>query len=1640
MSSLTLIIGRQVFEVRVSSEEQAVYIQDRISDLSKEKLSTAMAEVIDGRADIPGHVRLDRVTIDLGRVSKAEFEQRLLEAVKNKLEELLRKEASALPAADRPELEALRFFLQQGRFPWWLPSGGSDVLERLLEDLYAHNPSGLKRTLQQFRSDERIRTRILAQFPTVHLQRIVSLLWPGTLNRHGAFLDDLLDRFRTGAASAEQTERRFRRSLIDYLWRSNGRFSPSKFERELSRPAATAESETLLRRFEDFLKRGDEEARQILLAILPQSIPRSILDRLSLDDLRSLLGLYRPDVRPELETQYREWMEVLQALEPRQLPVALAERRFLYLSLDQKATPRLVARSFLDYLASEWGAHPADMREWVLAVRSAGKGRLSTWLREPTGVDEGAADLLRFLRTGLFQPSARYPHQLDLEVDLREKLQGKSGRLAAQIRPLWLATGLHPRALTALPADLLPRLGKLLWESTWQQVLELKSAMRSVAGPTAGLDRLVDEQALRLGRARGSASERLTALLQQVLAAVAETSPRTLDDLFARLGSGLPTHWKAPLDQIDLQQLPRSRKGAEAPWQLLSEFLQTGAFRSRPPFRRFSDLVRRLRDLLAEEPEQLRERLRPAWTEGRLSPRALRQLPLEVLRQLGGLLTGRQDEFVQRPRKRFSAPEPGATGTSPGREGLLEMFRSFLRHGVWSEEGEDDFFSRLDRALLWLAERRDPGLKALLRSEQHSVARQDQYLSRLSLETQDAIMELLAGEEWGRLESLLRDLRIVHWDLPWTTDPVRLEQRVNQVILRFLLQRYELAVDVLVEELISELTEIAGRSSEEVWSVYQATVGELREEGLLESELPAFLLLTRPVVPPENGPDDREAIADFLRLGSVSAVRPDWSAREVENALLALIDARPRAARDLLRELGREPVAIQRLIDHFGRTTLDRIIAWLSQGALPELQALVGDLDRLEKHSQAGRTDMADLLRTQLLSALLTRSFLKIDLREEMRKLLGEVAAREEQALPQLLTELAGYAEAEDYSYLLRESLAILERSLSTSELTAIGEYLEAKSEEAWKRSELSRTLQSLADRLAVSSAEREPPFWIGPVGDAVDSVIREVERPGSDEFAAAWRTFWPQLRSREALVRAMSEKQTAALLQALAGAYGDFGNTYLEVVAGIDGGSDAELEVAARLELLAYLSRRPEVASEELVGELTRDLAARRGLDAADLLARLREEADRRASAGELRFFRLREILQELEPDSIPIAEAVGRTKEEEPEQPAPPEQYADRLRLQLEALQYFLQYGAFRPEHPALTAAEWEKRQRQWIDRHPGLMAELYRNSLAVEAAAERLLRFFSESTVMEVIALLAPGQLEGLTYLWGDLNALLRGLGRKDGSPAGTPFFYRQTLRYLGAHPSRTFDFQSYLEELLRSLAKRESLAFESMFAGLLEQIEAEKVVVSRFTRTVLEAQAVRLKNRRDLRRAMSPKGEDARRSPAEAPLEEVLYVPNAGLAIVAPFLSAYFQRLNLVEDGRFHDEPAARRAAMLLHYLSSGRPEGPEQDMSLNKILCGLPLFLPLPYSVELTEAEREVSESLLKSILQSWGKLKDATIATLQETFLWRPGRLSEEADRWELIVESRAYDILVEFIPWTISMIKLPWMEKRIEVTWKTKL
>ena len=174
-------------------------------------------------------------------------------------------------------------------------------------------------------------------------------------------------------------------------------------------------------------------------------------------------------------------------------------------------------------------------------------------------------------------------------------------------------------------------------------------------------------------------------------------------------------------------------------------------------------------------------------------------------------------------------------------------------------------------------------------------------------------------------------------------------------------------------------------------------------------------------------------------------------------------------------------------------------------------------------------------------------------------------------------------------------------------------------------------------------------------------------------------------------------------------------------------------------------------------------------------------------------------------------------------------------------------------------------------------------------------------------------------------------------------------------------------------------------------------------------------------------------------ASTRVDEVIYITNAGLVILHPYLLRYFDMLGLMEGKEFRDAESAMRAVHLLQYLATRQTETPEHLLVLNKILCGLPIDMPVPPGIDITDREREVSESLLKGVLQNWKKMENSSIDNLSGAFLVREGRLLERADRWTLHVKSRAYDILLEFLPWGFSGIKLSWMPKRMEVKWKSK-
>ncbi|MDC1220087.1 contractile injection system tape measure protein [bacterium] len=160
-------------------------------------------------------------------------------------------------------------------------------------------------------------------------------------------------------------------------------------------------------------------------------------------------------------------------------------------------------------------------------------------------------------------------------------------------------------------------------------------------------------------------------------------------------------------------------------------------------------------------------------------------------------------------------------------------------------------------------------------------------------------------------------------------------------------------------------------------------------------------------------------------------------------------------------------------------------------------------------------------------------------------------------------------------------------------------------------------------------------------------------------------------------------------------------------------------------------------------------------------------------------------------------------------------------------------------------------------------------------------------------------------------------------------------------------------------------------------------------------------------------------------------------NAGLVIIWPYLERYFELLEMVSNKKFKSKKAARRAVQLLQHLVTGLDSAPEHELLLNKVLCGVEIATPIPFEIELSDQERDVSEQMLNGLLHNWPRLKNTSIEALREGFLVRDGRLIETDEVWQLKVEDKTLDILMDGMPWSFGMIKLPWMNKRLNVEWR---
>ncbi len=163
---------------------------------------------------------------------------------------------------------------------------------------------------------------------------------------------------------------------------------------------------------------------------------------------------------------------------------------------------------------------------------------------------------------------------------------------------------------------------------------------------------------------------------------------------------------------------------------------------------------------------------------------------------------------------------------------------------------------------------------------------------------------------------------------------------------------------------------------------------------------------------------------------------------------------------------------------------------------------------------------------------------------------------------------------------------------------------------------------------------------------------------------------------------------------------------------------------------------------------------------------------------------------------------------------------------------------------------------------------------------------------------------------------------------------------------------------------------------------------------------------------------------------------IYINNAGLILLHPFLETLFEHLGLTIENKWINEVSQQKAVLVSEFLITGNTEFEEFNLALNKILCGINIDEIVPTYNRPDEETKTECDNLLKAVITHWEALKNTSIAGLREAFLQRNGKLTRVDDGWLLQVEQKSIDILLGQLPWGIGIIKLPWMNEMLYVEW----
>ncbi len=192
-----LILDLQFIGIKESNN----YVFDKASNLSNNKITSALSTFFDDPRFETLHYEFNNIELDLGVIPYENFEdkfiEKLIEAIKLKFKDLLENTNNdnnyVLKDTVQNYYEIIKYYLLNGRLPWWSTKFHNTNIKSILEDFILKYSDQFKNLLFEIGGNENVRKRIAYSFSENLIKKTIILLQPNEFEYFFSYHDYIIN-------------------------------------------------------------------------------------------------------------------------------------------------------------------------------------------------------------------------------------------------------------------------------------------------------------------------------------------------------------------------------------------------------------------------------------------------------------------------------------------------------------------------------------------------------------------------------------------------------------------------------------------------------------------------------------------------------------------------------------------------------------------------------------------------------------------------------------------------------------------------------------------------------------------------------------------------------------------------------------------------------------------------------------------------------------------------------------------------------------------------------------------------------------------------------------------------------------------------------------------------------------------------------------------------------------------------------------------------------------------------------------------------------------------------------------------------------------------------------------------------------